>query len=55
MRGWVLLKYIETKLQATCFYLIKLFEKNKNRSGTSLPDSFSEWFLRKNSSLVIFS
>ena len=30
------------------------FYKNKKRSGTSLPASFSAWFLKKNISLVIF-
>ena len=34
---------------------IKLFLKNKKRSGTSLPDSFSAWFSKKNSFLVTFS
>ena len=32
----------------------KLFLKNKKKSGTSLPVSFSAWFLKKNMSLVIF-
>ena len=45
---WRLSKYIETKLQATCFYL-KLSIKKK-RSGTSLPAL--KLFL-KNISLVI--
>ena len=36
-----------------CFY--KAFLKNKKRSGTSLPTSFSTWFLKKNISVVIFS
>ena len=32
-------QYIETKLQTTCFYL---FQKNKKRSGTTVPASFCE-------------
>ena len=32
----------------------KAFLKNKERSGTSFPASFSAWFLKKNISLVIF-
>ena len=43
--------YIETKLQATCSYLAKIF---KTRSGTSLPVSFSAWFSNKNISFVMF-
>ena len=34
-------KYIETKLQATCIYLIQSFLENKKSSGSSLPASFS--------------
>ena len=52
--SWGLSKYIGTKLQTTCIYLIKTFLKNKKRSGTILPVSFSVWFLKKNISLVIF-
>ena len=47
---WVLSKYTEIKLQATCFYLIQSFLKNQN----SFPASFSAWFLKKNSYLRIF-
>ena len=36
------------------FILYKTFVKNKKRSGTSFPASFSSWVLRKNVSLVIF-
>ena len=32
----------------------KDFVKNKKRSGTSLPASFSTWFLEKNIALIIF-
>ena len=46
-------KLIETKLQTTCIYL-KSFIKNKNRSDTCLPASFSAWFLKEDISLVIF-
>ena len=44
MASWVLSKYIETKLQTTCFHLILSFNNNNNnnnRSGTSLLASFS--------------
>ena len=52
MASWGLSKYIETKLQTTCFHLILSFNNNKNnnnnnnnnnnkRSGTSLLASFS--------------
>ena len=47
-------KYIETKLQTTCFYLILNFLKNKKRSGTSFSASFCTWFLEKNFYLVRF-
>ena len=52
--SWGLSKYIKTKMQSNCFYLIKSFFKKQKRSGTSLPDSFSAWFLKKNIYLVIF-
>ena len=35
------------------FTSYKAFLKNKKRSGTSLPASFSAWFLMKNISLVL--
>ena len=53
MLGSGLSKYIETKLQTTCFYLIRSFFKNKKRSGTSFPVSFSAWFLKKNISFIM--
>ena len=34
-------KYIEAKVPATCFYLIKGFFKIQKRSGTSLPVLFA--------------
>ena len=34
-------KVIETKMQTIYFYSYKAFFKNKKRSGTSLPTSFS--------------
>ena len=40
MPSWRLSKYIETKLQTVCLYLILSFS-NKQRSGTCLPASFS--------------
>ena len=36
------------------FSFYKAFLKNKRRSGTSLPASFSAWFLKKNIFHVIF-
>ena len=36
------------------FTSYKTFLKNKKRSGTSLPTSFSTWFLKKNIYIVIF-
>ena len=44
MPSYGLSKYIQTKPQTTCFYLIYSFLK---RSGTSLPASISAWFLTK--------
>ena len=44
--SWWLSKYIETKLQTTCFY-VKNFFKNKEKSGTSVPVSFSVWLFKK--------
>ena len=45
-------------LKLSCWLLAftsyKAFLKNKKASGTSLPASFSAWFLKKNISLVIF-
>ena len=49
-------RYIETKLQTTwqlTFTSYKVFSKNK-KSGTSFPDSFFAWLLKKNISFVIF-
>ena len=40
-------KYIKTKVQIVCFYLLQSWFKKKKRSGTSLPASFFTWFLRK--------
>ena len=33
--SWGLLKYIETKLQTNCLYLILIFVQNKNKSGNT--------------------
>ena len=41
-------------LKPLAFTSYKAFLKNKKRPGTSLPVSFSAWFLKKNISLVIF-
>ena len=54
MPCWGLSKYIETKLQTTCFYLLWSFFKNKNRPGISLSASLSAWFLKENVYFVIF-
>ena len=40
-QSWGIPKYIETKVLTTCFYFISNFWKNKKRSGTCLPASFS--------------
>ena len=37
MPSWGLLKYIKTKLQTTCIYIIWSFFKKRERSETSLP------------------
>ena len=50
--GWGLSKVIKTKGQT--IYFLLLLEKNKKRSETSLPASFSAWFSKKNISIVIF-
>ena len=44
------------KLSSTpiAFISYKAFLQNKKRSGTSLPASFSIWFVKKNLSIVIF-
>ena len=47
-------KYIKTKLLTTCFYLYKALLSNKKRTETRLPASSCAWFLKKNSSCVIF-
>ena len=58
--SWGLSEHNETKRQqTTCFYLILKFKKktkkqSKNRRGASLSVSFSQWFLNKSISLVIF-
>ena len=53
--SWGLSKYIETKLQNTCFYPTYSFWKNKKRSGTSFSGPFAAWFLKKNLYHVIFN
>ena len=54
MSSWGLSQHIET---ISCgplgLILYKTFLKNKKRSGTSLPVSFSKWILKKNVSLVM--
>ena len=48
-QSWGLLKYIEEKLscRSLAFTSYKAFWNNKKRSGTSLPASFSTWFLEE--------
>ena len=46
-------KYIKTKRLTTSFYL-KAFLKNKERSGPSVPASFSAWSLNKHISNITF-
>ena len=55
MPSWGLSKFIRSKLQTTCFYLIKkLFLKTKRGLQlVSLP-GFLTWLLKKNISLVVF-
>ena len=47
-------KYLETKVLTNSFCIIQWFLKNKKRSGTSLPVSFSAGFLKKNFFHVTF-
>ena len=54
MLSWRLSNFIETKLQDTYFYPKESFFKNKKKSGTSLPASFSALFLKKNNYLAVF-
>ena len=49
-----LLKYVETKLQTTCFHLILSLFKKKKRSGTSLLPHFLHNFWR-NIFLLLYS
>ena len=41
---WGLLKYIKTKLQITCFYVIQRFLINEKWSGTILHDFWKKMF-----------
>ena len=54
MLSWGLSKYIEINCKPLTFTSHKAFLKNKKRSGTSLPASFSAWLFKKNIYLVIF-
>ena len=47
-------KYIKTKVLTVCFTSFKAFLIHKTRSGTSLPASFSAWFLKKTIPHVTF-
>ena len=53
-KSQILSKYIKTKMLTIWFYLLWFFLENKKRSGISVPDSFSAWFLKKNVSHIIF-
>ena len=53
MPSWGLSEYIETKLVFHTSY--KDFLKNKKKSGTSIPVTFSAWFLKKYLSCYILS
>ena len=53
MSSCELSKYIETKLQITCFYLVWSFLEKKGLELVSLPH-FVLNFFKKNISLVIF-
>ena len=47
-------KWLKLRCRPLAFTSYKAFIKNKKRSRTSLPTSFSAWFLKKNVSVVIF-
>ena len=46
--------WLKLRFRPRAFTSNKVFLKNKKRSGTSLPASFSAWFLNKNISRVKF-
>ena len=46
--------WLKLSCRPLVFISNETFLKNKKKSGTSLPTSFSVWFLKKNISLVIF-
>ena len=45
---------LKLRCSPTAFTSFKAFLKDKKKCGTCLPVSFSVWFLKKNTSLVIF-
>ena len=47
-------KWLKLSRKPFAFTSYKAFIKNKKRSETSLPASFSAWFLKKNISVVIY-
>ena len=47
-------KWLKLSCRPFALTSYKAFLKNNKRSGTSLPASFSAWFLKKNISVVIF-
>ena len=54
MPKWGISKYIEIKLQATCFHLIQIFCNKKMRSTASISASLSAWYFKRNTFLIIF-
>ena len=47
-------KWLKLSCRSFAFALYEAFLKNKNGCGTSLPASFSAWFLKKNIFVVTF-
>ena len=47
-------KWSELSCRPLAFTSYKAFLKNKKRSGTSLPTSFSAWFFKKNISVIFY-
>ena len=47
-------KWLKLSCRSLAFTSNEAFLKNKKRTGTSLPNSISAWYLKKNIYLVIF-
>ena len=54
LSSWDYRKWLKLSCRPFAFTSYKAFLKNKKRSGTSLPASFSAWVLKKNIFVVIF-